>query len=366
MLREPLIKSIFLLTLLTPQQLLAETSDYSNREEVRSFAKELAESEGFTTEGLLFVFRQARFKQTIIDAISRPAEKVLTWSEYQDIFLTESRTRAGRKFMMDNKEALAAAYVEYGVPPVIITAIMGVETMYGRHSGNFRVLDALTTLAFDYPPRSSFFKNELREFILLVREENQPITELQGSYAGAMGYGQFIPSSYRRYAIDFDGDGVRDIWNNPADAIGSVANYFAEHGWRKGETVAVKAIVKNVDGGGLIDGSSRVEGSSFLSADGSLSAYGSVIDSKFNVSLEPSSTVGEMRQLGVMTQIEFDETLEVSPMKLVGKEGDEYWLGMRNFYVITRYNHSRLYAMAIFQLSEALRTSYEVASHNYH
>ena len=369
MLKEPLIKSVFLLTLLMPQQLPAETSDYSKREEVRSCAKELAESDGFTTEGLLIVFRQARFKQTIIDAISRPAEKVLTWSEYQDIFLTENRMRAGRRFMMDNKEALAAAYSKYGVPPVIVTAIIGVETMYGRHSGNFRVLDALMTLAFDYPPRSSFFKKELREFILLVREENQHITDLQGSYAGAMGYGQFIPSSYRRYAIDFDGDGVRDIWNNPTDAIGSIANYFAEHGWRKGETVVVKAIVKNVDGGRLIDGSSLLDRSSevgdSLSAEGSLAAEGSVVDSKFNVSLEPSSTVGEMRELGVMTLMEFDETLEVSPMKLVGKEGDEYWLGMRNFYVITRYNHSRLYAMAIFQLSEALRTSSEVASHNY-
>ncbi|MCH7741603.1 MAG: lytic murein transglycosylase B [Proteobacteria bacterium] len=342
--RRGMIKGVFLLTiLLLSGRLLSETSDYSSREEVRSFAKELAVSDGFTTEGLLIVFRQARYKQTIIDAISRPAEKVLTWSRYQDIFLTRSRMKAGREFMMENKDALTEAYRKYGVPPVIVTAIIGVETMYGRHRGNYRVLDALMTLAFDYPPRSAFFKKELREFILLVREENQPVTELRGSYAGAMGYGQFIPSSYRRYAVDFDGDGVRDIWNNPADAIGSIANYFAEHGWRKGEVVVVEAIVKNREGD-----SSRLDAAAF------------------NVSLKPSTTIGAMRELGVTTRVEFDDTMEVSPMKLVGKQGDEYWLGMRNFYVITRYNRSKLYAMAIFQLSEALRTSGEVASYRYH
>ncbi|MBQ75600.1 MAG: lytic murein transglycosylase B [Gammaproteobacteria bacterium] len=329
-----------LTTLVMSVPVLPETMDYSRREEVRSFARELAESDGFTADGLLTVFRQAKYKQTIIDAISRPAERVLTWNEYQDIFLTKNRISAGRKFMMDNREALTAAYAKYGVPPVIVAAIIGVETMYGKHKGNYRVLDALMTLAFDYPPRSSFFRKELREFILLVREENQLVTELQGSYAGAMGYGQFIPSSYRYYAIDFDGDGVRDIWNNPTDAIGSVANYFSEHGWRKGETVVVNALLDKMED--------------------------SLVDSQFNVSLKPSSTVGAMRELGVKPLIEIDETLEVSPMKLAGKNGDEYWLGMHNFYVITRYNHSKLYAMAVFQLSEALRTAGKVASHSYH
>jgi len=214
---------------------------YANREEVIAFANELAESEGFKAEGLLTVFRQAQYKQSIIDAISRPAEKVLTWSEYQDIFLTRSRIVAGNKFMMENKEALQRAYQEYGVPPVIITAIIGVETMYGKNRGNYRVLDALSTLAFDYPPRSSFFRSELRHFLLLVREENPTLVDVKGSYAGAMGYGQFIPSSYRHYAVDFDGDGVRDIWNNPTDAIGSVANYIAEHGWRKADLIVVRA-----------------------------------------------------------------------------------------------------------------------------
>ena len=185
------------------------------------------------------------------------------------------------------------------------------------------MLDALTTLAFDYPPRASFFRRELHEFILLAREEDQVITELKGSYAGAMGYGQFIPSSYRRYAVDFDADGVRDIWDNPVDAIGSVANYLSEHGWGKGQSIAVKVAARGMD---------------------------AVL---FNVDLKPTSTLGEFQKLGISVQGRAD--VAVSPMRLLGKRGDEYWLGFENFYVITRYNHSKLYAMAVFQLSEALR-----------
>ena len=340
------IRIIFLLTtfmMLAPISAVAvdvasgqdnkQRENYSKREEVRQFAEELAKSEGFTAEGLLYVLGQAEYKQSIIDAISRPAERTLTWSKYQDIFLTSRRISDGQKFMFDNAKALETAYKKYGVPPVIVTAIIGVETMYGRHRGNYRVLDALATLAFDYPPRSKFFKKELKEFILLVREENQDITDLKGSYAGAMGYGQFIPSSYRHYSVDFDGDGVRDIWNNKTDAIGSVANYFARHGWREGEEVVTR-INPEVD----------VEGSIF------------------NVSLKPSSTIGELAELGIIVNMELAGTTKVSPMKLIGKEGDEYWLGLHNFYVITRYNHSKLYAMAIFQLSEALRNANIIAS----
>ncbi|MDG2071564.1 MAG: lytic murein transglycosylase B [Pseudomonadales bacterium] len=298
--------------------------DYSERSEVKEFSAELAAQGEYTSAGLLTFFKQAEYKQSIIDAISRPAEKTLEWDGYQDIFLTERRVTAGVKFMLEHHQALARANKIYGVPPVIITAVIGVETMYGRHRGNYRVLDALTTLAFDYPPRATFFRKELQEFFLLVREEKQMITELKGSYAGAMGYGQFIPSSYRHYAVDFDDDGVRDIWNNPVDAIGSVANYLAEHGWANGR-IAVK-----VNGAG--------------------------IDAEvYNVALRPSTTIGALQSLGL--DVDAASDAEVSPMKLIGKEGAEYWLGFKNFYVITRYNHSKLYAMAVFQLSEALRQS---------
>lgn len=306
--------------------LVSMPSDYTGRAEVQEFVRELAQEGDFNERELMSLFKHAEYKQSIIDAISRPAEKRLTWAEYQDIFLTERRTRSGVEFMSKNQKALAEAYRVYGVPPVIVTAIIGVETMYGRITGSYRVLDALTTLSFDYPPRSKFFRGELKQFILLAREEQQMITELKGSYAGAMGLGQFIPSSYRHYAIDFDGDGFRDIWNNPTDAIGSVANYLSEHGWQRDADITF-----------VVDGAR-------------------VPEEVFNVSLKPSKSIAELETLGMKAELgDLDRSQQVSPIRLAGKEGDEFWIGMKNFYVITRYNHSRLYAMAVFQLSEDLK-----------
>ena len=235
--------------------------------------------------------------------------------------------------MHKNEAALRAAYEVYGVPPVIVTAIIGVETMYGRITGGYRVLDALCTLSFDYPPRSKFFRRELKEFILLAREEKQMITELKGSYAGAMGLGQFIPSSYRAYAVDFDEDGFRDIWNNPTDAIGSVANYLHEHGWRRGDVITFE-----VDGDHLPE-------------------------AVYNTSLKPSRSIGELAELGVPGLDQMDASAMAAPFLYHGKEGEEFWLGMHNFYVITRYNHSKLFAMAVFQLSENLRQGAQAFAH---
>ncbi len=314
---------LFALASLAFSSVSSADDGYTQREEVRAFVSELAADGGFTESGLLTVFKQAQYQQSIIDAISRPAEKTMMWDRYQDIFLTERRIGSGREFMMQHRDALVRAEEAYGVPPVIVAAIIGVETMYGRYRGNYRVLDALTTLAFDYPPRASFFRRELKEFILLAKEEKQLITDLKGSYAGAMGYGQFIPSSYRHYAVDFDGDSIRDIWENPVDAIGSVANYLAQHGWVREDTIAVR----------IDPGQSDRE--------------------SFNVSLKPTSTLGAFQGAGV--KVSGPAHREVSPMRLQGKEGDEHWLGFTNFYVITRYNHSKLYAMAVFQLSESLR-----------
>jgi membrane-bound lytic murein transglycosylase B len=299
---------------------------YSERAEVQAFVKELAAQNSFNERDLLTVFGEAKYKQSIIDAITRPAERTLTWAKYQDIFLTKRRTDIGIEFMEKNRVALDAAYEVYGVPPIVVTAIIGVETMYGKISGDYRVLDALSTLSFDYPPRSKFFKRELGEFILLAREEKKMITELKGSYAGAMGMGQFIPSSYRAYAVDFDGDGFRDIWDNPTDAIGSVANYLAEHGWQRDKQITFEISAAN------------------LPAD------------VFNVSLKPSKSIAELRALGLADDLKhLDQERTVSPMVLNGKNGEEFWIGLNNFYVITRYNHSKLYAMAVFQLSETLR-----------
>ncbi len=323
-----MMKHFFLISLLLalPSSMpLSAAADYAEREEVREFVRELASEAAFNERELLSIFRHAEYKQSIIDAISRPAERTLTWAEYQDIFLTERRVTRGLEFMRENREILRAAQDKYGVPPHIVTSIIGVETMYGRITGSYRVLDALATLSFDYPPRSKFFRGELKQFILLAREEKQMITDLKGSYAGAMGLGQFIPSSYRAYAVDFDNDGVRDIWTNRADAIGSVANYLSRHGWRGGEDITME-----------------VEGST-------------VPGEIYNVSLKPSRSVEELITMGMQTDNELDMTASVSPMRLLGKEGDEYWIGLHNFYVITRYNHSKLYAMAVFQLSEQLR-----------
>ena len=317
--------SIFFLLLVFPVAALA--GNYASRPEAQSFARELAaEEDGLDEAGILSILGQAQYQQSVIDSISRPAEKELTWAEYQDIFLTEERTLSGVKFMAEHEAALEEARNVYGVPPVIVTAIIGVETMYGKFTGDYRVVDALATLCFDYPPRAKLFCGQLKAFIRLVREEGKPIASLKGSYAGAMGWGQFIPSSYLNYAVDFDGDGFRDIWHNPVDAIGSVANYLAEHDWQRDAGIALP-----VEAGGAPQDA-------------------------FNVSLKPSKTVAELEALGMAAAPDgLDRKQQVTPMRLAGKQGDEFWLGLKNFYVITRYNHSELYAMAVYQLSEGLR-----------
>lgn len=311
-------------------------ADYLAHTEVAAFIDEMVSEEGFSAAELKPIFADASFKQGIVDAMSRPAERVLTWETYQDIFLTERRVREGHEFMQKYHTALERARQKYGVPPEIITAIIGVETMYGSNKGHYRVIDALATLAFDYPPRSTFFRSELKHFLLLAREEHLSPLAPVGSYAGAMGYGQFISSSYREYAVDFDADGLRDIWENPIDAIGSVANYLSRHGWQADATVVLRTPVP-------------------ATAKTTLAGV-------YNVDLKPSTDLGALRRLGVVLDgVALADDTRVSPMRLEGKQGDEYWLGLQNFYVITRYNHSELYAMAVFQLSERLGLIPQVA-----
>jgi membrane-bound lytic murein transglycosylase B len=274
----------------------AENGHFTQSAGARAFIDEMAEKEGFEREALRNWLGAARHKQSVIDRISAPAEKVLEWGEYRKIFLTESRVKQGRAFMERHAEALRRAESAFGVPREIVTAIIGIETFYGRHKGNDRVLDALATLAFDYPPRSDFFRDELRQYLLLAREQGFDPEKPKGSYAGAMGYGQFIASSYRHYAVDFDGDGLVDLFDSPTDAIGSVANYFYEHNWRRSQPVARR------------------------------------LQEREGVAL-------------------------VLPARLlVLKDGNErlHWLAYHNFDVITRYNHSELYAMAAWQLARSL------------
>ncbi|TBU95814.1 lytic murein transglycosylase B [Phytopseudomonas dryadis] len=298
---------------------------YENSPSVNEFIDEMTRDYGFASEQLTTLFAGVERKQAILDAISRPAERVKPWKEYRPIFITDARIKNGVVFWNQHAEALARAEQEYGVPAEIIVAIIGVETSYGGNTGNYRVVDALSTLAFDYPPRAPFFRKELREFLMLAREEQVDPASLKGSYAGAMGLPQFMPSSFRAYAVDFDGDGHINIWSNPVDAIGSVASYFKRHKWQPGQPVASRASVK-----------------------------GEQAEQGLSSGLDPEKNVGELRRLGWSSADALSDDLPVTAFRLEGAEGAEYWLGLPNFYVITRYNRSVMYAMAVNQLSELL------------
>jgi membrane-bound lytic murein transglycosylase B len=302
--------------------------NYSAHPATLELVDQLVQEEGFDREELLLVFASAQRQQSILEAIARPAEKSKPWYEYRKIFLNEKRLTQGVEFYNEHRATLERARRETGVPEEIIVAIIGVETYYGRIAGSYRVIDALSTLAFDYPPRSPFFTKELKSYLILTRQQGMDPLALKGSYAGAMGYGQFMPSSFLAYAVDFDDDGVADIWNNPVDAIGSVANYFKEHGWRQGETVTSAATA---------------------TAEVPLQWF---VQGRKN--LRPEHTVAEFAAAGVVATQPLDPEAMASAMKFELEQGFEYWLGLHNFYVITRYNHSAMYAMCVYQLSQLL------------
>ncbi|MBS7325005.1 MAG: lytic murein transglycosylase B [Thiopseudomonas sp.] len=303
----------------------ALAAGYTQHPLAQELMAEMRDEFGFTDEHLQQVFAEAHKKQAILDAISRPAERVKPWKDYRPIFLTRARIDKGLEFWRANSEALARAEQQYGVPAEFIVAIIGVETLYGGNTGRYRVLDALSTLAFDYPPRAPFFRGQLKQFLLLTREEQLEPTSLTGSYAGAMGLPQFMPGSFRAYAVDFNGDGKINIWTEPADAIGSVANYFIEHGWQPGEKVVVRASLNGSDAQqGLTGG------------------------------LDPKLNMKELKALGWSAQTPIKNKTRVTAFRFEGEQGSEYWIGLPNFHAITRYNRSEMYAMAVTQLAEAL------------
>lgn len=303
---------------------LSLNADYLQHPDAKVFAERMVSEHGFERSEVEALLMAATKKQAIIDAMTRPAEKVKPWKDYRKIFIQEKRIDQGVKFWLENRDALKRASDEYGVAPEVIVAIIGVETFYGRIKGSYRVIDALSTLSFDYPKRSAFFTKQLEHFLLLAREQGQAPLSLTGSYAGAMGYGQFIPSSYRSFAVDFDGDGFADIWNNTTDAIGSVANYFSKHGWKMGEEVVSRAHAKK--------------------------GY----DATWLNELKLEKTLDELAVMGFSPVKPLPGNLKALPMLLQGQRGEEFWLGLHNFYVITRYNHSRLYAMAVHDLSQLI------------
>lgn len=296
----------------------------TSRNDVQAFVAELTERHGFDRGYLEAVLADSRVQQKIIDALDRPAEKTKPWFEYREIFITEKRIAAGVAFRQEHAALLERVSRETGVPEEIITAIIGVETFYGRITGGYRVLDALTTQGFDYPSRAKFGRSQLEQFFLLLKEEGFEAAALKGSYAGAMGPPQFIPSSYRAYAVDGDGDGQRDLLGNWDDIIASVANYFVAHRWAAGEPVAFPARVND--------------------------AASAPVTSKLRL----ADTVESLRRQGVTTDAELGGQTPAMLMRFEVADGDEYWLGLQNFYVITRYNRSQMYALAVHQLASAL------------
>jgi membrane-bound lytic murein transglycosylase B len=298
------------------------------------FAARAAAEYELDQEQIMQLLQNARFKQSIVDAMSRPAEGK-PWFEYRPIFITDKRIKGGVEFWRENQELIEQASRQFGVDPQIIVSIIGVETFYGRITGSYRVLDALTTLSFYYPDtgndRSDFFSRELMNFVLLGSEEGLPLQEVTGSYAGAMGLGQFMPSSYREYAVDLDGDGRRDLWSSMSDVIGSVANYLHRHGWEYGEPIT--AVVEK-------------------SADANMELI-------TRRDFKPKKTVGDFAEGGFIAASTVSSDLPAALARLEEEDGESFWLTFKNFYVITRYNRSPLYAMAVYELSEAILARFE-------
>ena len=294
------MKNLILIAVLFNASIFA---DYSNHKDSKEVIDELVNEHGFEESYVINILKQAKKRKTALNSVARPAEKTKTWDDYRAIFLKKKRISDGKKFIQNNITVLDRAEKEFGVPKEVITAILGVETDYGNIMGSYRVIDSLTTLGFDDPRRSKFFKSELIQFFILTRENNLDILKVKGSYAGAMGYGQFISSSYRAYAIDFDGDGYVDLFNSLEDAIGSTANYLKRHGWKKEGSIVTRVYPNNVR--------------KFYKPHESLTQF--------------------------------------IPLTFTENGEELHFVGDDNFRAIARYNISDVYAMAVYYLSEEFK-----------
>ncbi len=299
--------------------------DYRGRKDVVAFIQRVAAASSYSEQELVVLFSQVEKQEHLFDRLDRPAEKELQWHQYRRIFVKNKRIDRGVEFWQKHRELLESVSLKTGVPEEIIVAIIGVETFYGVYRGKDPVFDSLVTLAFDYPKRASFFGRELEQFLLLVKEQNLDARSLRGSYAGAMGLPQFIASSYRSYAVDFDGDGQINLFDSIPDVLGSVANYFVKHGWQR---------------------------------EGRVARPLETVDAKLADKLVPSVKPGyiwlDLKQNGLKSKFEIDDQTAVALIRLEQKDHSEYWVGFKNFYVITRYNHSDLYAMAVYQLAKLI------------
>ena len=295
--------------------------------QLNEFIAQVAAHDGFSASTLRTMFDQVVLRPEIIDAITRPAE-AKPWFEYRAIFLTPTRIEGGVAFWRAHQDALSVAEKRYGVDPAVIVAILGVETRYGAKTGNYRVIDALTTLAFQYPKRASFFRDQLEAYLVLVRSEGIDPLVPKGSYAGAMGLPQFMPTSFRDFAVVLNGDGHRDLWNDPWDAIGSVANYLYQHNWQPRSPVAVPIATNTT-----VDPTPLSEG---------------------NIDQRPRYPLSRLRTVGIQPSEPIAGNPTAALLRFEGPTSPEYWLCFENFYAITRYNHSPLYAMAVHQLAREI------------
>ena len=292
---------------------------------ISTFIDSMVSDHSYDRGTLEEVLQQATIQESILEAIDRPAERTKEWHEYRDIFITNERVQAGATFWREHSAELRRISEETGVSVEILVGIIGVETYFGRITGKYRVLDALATLAFEYPPRANFFRSELEHFLLLVREEGMDATDATGSYAGAMGRPQFMPSSFRAYAVDSSDDGKRDIWSNWTDVIGSIANYFVRHGWRENDEIVTQAALSSQWQGDLPENT-----------------------------LKPQETVTSLSHQGVLFVTELSGDQQSQLLTLEGDDGEEHWVGFHNFFVITRYNRSVMYALAVHQLGQEI------------
>jgi len=303
------------------------SKDIKNKDKdpLKQFSLALAEKSSLKADSILSVLKTLKPNKNIIKKMNRPAES-LDWHRYRPIWMKKNRIEAGAKFLKKHQATLERAEKVYGVDKMIIVAIIGIETFYGRHKGTHSVLDALYTLAFHYPKRATFFTKELQEYFILAQEQNWDLKKIKGSYAGAMGIGQFISSSYRMYGVDFNGDGKIDLLNDPVDMIGSVAYYFKRHGWKKGKFIAKKIIMTQSQAKALVQKELRL-----------------------------NRTAAELKQLKINVDEVQDQQSKVGVFSFKLKKGEEHWLAANNFYTITRYNHNAMYALAVLQLSVAIK-----------
>jgi membrane-bound lytic murein transglycosylase B len=339
----PFAALLFAVCLAAPALAAAPTApdstpgNYAKRADVRAFIGEMADEYGFDRAALRRLFAHARYQRAIVAAMDRPLQEPPKWYEYAPQFLTAARIDAGASYWAAHADDLARAENRFGVPAEVIVAILGVETFYGKYIGGYRTVDVLATLAFDYPRRAAFFRGELKQFLLLARELRIPALTAKGSFAGALGVPQFMPGSYRSFAIDFDGSGRADLWSSPADVIGSVANYLARHDWQPGQPVLLAAtiaeaardeVLRKLDGG--------------LSERRALSAWAAdgvaAVDVPEGLAPDP---------VGVLLLEEKGDSVAA----------DSYWIACNNFYVLTRYNRSRLYAAAVWELAKAIKAA---------